>query len=283
MNYVIFDLEWNNVYSRKQNGFINEIIEIGAVMLDSSLEIIDTFTILVKSQLCKKLNGRVKRLTHISNEDLKSGVSFSKAIKEFKKWLSDRDCVFLSWGNSDIRTLVDNLLIFLEIKRIPFIEKYMDLQKYCQTVMNINEANQIGLSASALQLGIDISEFSAHRALEDCLISSRCFKKCFERTIVPEFIMDCNDDFYRRLEFKVHNITNINNPKIDRSKMLCVCEKCNDNALQLSDWKNVNQVFRALFFCKNCETNIICFMKYKETYDSVNITTTQKKVDINDI
>ncbi len=34
MNIVVLDLEWNGAYSRKLRGFINEIIEIGAVKLD---------------------------------------------------------------------------------------------------------------------------------------------------------------------------------------------------------------------------------------------------------
>ena len=31
MEYVILDLEWNGTYSRRKQGFINEIIEFGAV------------------------------------------------------------------------------------------------------------------------------------------------------------------------------------------------------------------------------------------------------------
>lgn len=34
MQYIVMDLEWNNVYSIKRGGFMNEVIEIGAVRLD---------------------------------------------------------------------------------------------------------------------------------------------------------------------------------------------------------------------------------------------------------
>lgn len=30
MQYIVMDLEWNNVYSIKRGGFMNEVIEIGA-------------------------------------------------------------------------------------------------------------------------------------------------------------------------------------------------------------------------------------------------------------
>ena len=49
MNYIIMDLEWNNTYCKKKKGFMNEIIEIGAVKLNSNLDIIDTYSIFVLS------------------------------------------------------------------------------------------------------------------------------------------------------------------------------------------------------------------------------------------
>ena len=43
MNFIIFDLEWNNAYNYKLKRGMNEIIEIGAVKLDENLKVIDTF------------------------------------------------------------------------------------------------------------------------------------------------------------------------------------------------------------------------------------------------
>ena len=48
MNIVILDLEWNGAYSRRLHGFINEIIEFGAVKLDAQLNITDRFSCFVK-------------------------------------------------------------------------------------------------------------------------------------------------------------------------------------------------------------------------------------------
>ena len=49
--YVILDLEWNGTYSRRIKGFINEIIEFGAVKVDESLNILDTYEALVRPQV----------------------------------------------------------------------------------------------------------------------------------------------------------------------------------------------------------------------------------------
>ena len=59
MNFVILDLEWNPSYSKKLKGFINEIIEFGAIKVNSDLEIIDTFSALVRPQIGKKLNEKI--------------------------------------------------------------------------------------------------------------------------------------------------------------------------------------------------------------------------------
>ena len=43
MNYIILDLEWDSSYYKKKGGFINQILQIGAVKLNESFEITDIF------------------------------------------------------------------------------------------------------------------------------------------------------------------------------------------------------------------------------------------------
>ena len=278
MYYVIMDLEWNNSYNKKLKCFFNEIIEIGAVMIDSSLEVVDTFSVLIKSQLSNKLSGRVKNLTHISNEDMYGGVSFGKAVSDFSKWIGNKDCIFMSWGNGDLRVMLDNLKFFEDIEGIPFISRYMDLQKYCQLFLKLSNAQQVGLSAAATLLGIDVSEYSTHRALEDSLLSWRCFKKAFDKENLADFILNCDDEFYKRLLFKAKNITNIHDERIDRSKMVCYCDECHRRMSKVSEWKSVNQSFRALFYCKNCDNYTMFSIRFKEYFDHIDVKSKRSKV-----
>lgn len=278
MYYVIMDLEWNNSYNKKLKCFFNEIIEIGAVMIDSSLEVVDTFSVLIKSQLSNKLSGRVKNLTHISNEDMYGGVSFGKAVSDFSKWIGNKDCIFMSWGNGDLRVMLDNLKFFEDIEGIPFISRYMDLQKYCQQFLKLSNAQQVGLSAAATLLGIDVSEYSTHRALEDSLLSWRCFKKAFDKESLADFILNCDDEFYKRLLFKAKNITNIHDERIDRSKMVCYCDECHRRMSKVSEWKSVNQSFRALFYCKNCDNYTMFSIRFKEYFDHIDVKSKRSKV-----
>lgn len=278
MHYIIMDLEWNNSYNKKLKSFFNEVLEIGAVMTDEDLEVIDTFSVLIKSQLSNKLSGRVRNLTHISNEDMYGGVSFNKAVSDFSKWIGDRDCVFMSWGNCDIRVMLDNLKFFCNIDTIPFIPHYMDLQKYCQQKLGLSNAQQIGLSAAAQLFDIDVSEYSTHRALDDSLLSLRCLKKSYNRDDVMSVVSDCDSEFYRRLLFKANYITNIHDERIDRSKMICCCDDCKKRMSKVSEWKTVNQSFRALFYCKNCDSHIMFTIRFKACFDHIDIKTKKCKV-----
>lgn len=282
MFYVIMDLEWNNSYNKYRKCFVNEILEIGAVMVNDELEVIDTFSVIIRSQLIKKLSGRVKNLTHITNEDMTSGVSFQRAVSDFSKWIGSKNCVFMSWGNSDIRVLYDNYSMFCKIKGIPFLTEYLDLQKYCQQFIVSATNQQISLVNAAIEMGIDISDCTFHRALEDSLLGLRCLKKCYNKDHLLNNAVICDEAFYQKLMFKATYITNINNPKIDKEKLKCKCDLCGEYMNRMSDWKSINQTFSALFYCKNCERLVRYSARFKEYYDKVDIKTSvseMKKTD----
>ena len=141
MNYIIMDLEWNNSFNKATQKFMNEIIEIGAVKLDENLNQVDTFSELIKPVISKKLRSRIKTLTNISNEDVKAGRPFSKVVEDFEEWVGE-DAVIMSWGDTDIRTLLTNYKWFMKKNSLDFIKKYADLQKYCQCFINMENIQQ---------------------------------------------------------------------------------------------------------------------------------------------
>ncbi len=271
MNYIIMDLEWNNAYCKKKNGFINEIIEIGAVKLDSDLKIVDTFSMFIKAQLGKKLHSRVKELTNITNDDISSGTPFSQTMSLFRKWSAGNDNVILTWGDTDIRVLIENFKYFNGISFIPFLNNYVNLQKYAQAFMNISKADQIGLSNAAEKLGIDVSTYSLHRALDDSLLTADLFKKIYNKQMFQSYMLVCDTAFYSKITFKPKVITDINSPLIDKSKMRCLCDTCGGKCERVSEWRIMNQSFRAVFYCKKCKHKIRFSIRFKEYYDRVDI------------
>lgn len=274
MYYVILDLEWNNAYDRKSKGFINEIIEIGAVMLDEELQEVSRFSSLIRSQIGKKLRGSVKQLTHITNEDLDSGIPYTKALSELRRWIGARPNTVITWGDGDIRVLIDNCRHLNGIEIVPFLSNYADLQRYFQMIFNTSPARQVGLSSAAEILGIDESGFSHHRALDDSLLTAELFRKIFDPKTFPDFIQPCTRDFYGKLSFKPYIIGNINNPLVDKTKLCYTCESCGKSAKQLTDWRFVSRHFRALFYCPHCDQKVKVGVSFKKLYDHVGVKKT---------
>ncbi len=273
MNYIILDLEWNNAYCKKKKGFMNEIIEIGAVKLNSDLEVIDTFSLFIKAQLGKKLHARVKELTNITNDDISTGKPFSQAMSMFRKWVTNEENIILTWGDTDIRVMIENFRYFNGISFIPFLSNYVNLQKYAQAFMNIPKAEQIGLSHAAEKLGVSVENYSLHRALDDSRLTADLFKKMFNESMLVSYTHVCDTSFYTKLTFKPKAITDINSPLVDKSKMRCVCDICCSPCERISDWKSINQSFKAIFYCKKCKRKIRFTIRFKEYYDRVDIKT----------
>ena len=269
MQFVVMDLEWNNTYAKKANGYINEIIEIGAVKLDEDLETVDTFSCIIRSQIGKKLRGSVKRLTQLTNDDISGGMPFTKAFSLFRKWIGNDDTVIVTWGDSDIRVLLDNFKYLNGIKIVPFLKKYCDLQKSFQKHSKSSRGHQIGLLNAAEMVGIDPEMYIHHRALGDSMLTADILKKVYELGIVESDIADCNEEFYSRLLYKAKVIRNIDNPLVDKKRLNHTCESCGGACEQLSNWKFHCQFFRANFYCENCDLTYSVGVRFKRLYDQV--------------
>lgn len=76
MNYIIFDLEYNQQHpddinaSEPKPPLLFEIIQIGAIKINNDLKTISTFNSLIKPNIHIKLHPYVENLTKINIEDL---------------------------------------------------------------------------------------------------------------------------------------------------------------------------------------------------------------------
>ncbi len=274
MQYVIFDLEWNNVYGRKIQGFINEIIEIGAVKLNDQLEEIDTFSSFIRPSIGKRLRGSVKKLTNITNDDVQSGEPFTYVFSTLRKWIGSEPTVVLTWGDGDIRVLIENYKYLNGIAYIPFLTDYVDLQPFVQRKLQTQSGQQLGLSRAAEMLGIDADAYSHHRALSDSELSAECFRRVFDYEELQRFNRPCGADFYARLAFKPHPISNIRNPLIDKKQLTYQCPSCNVNACRRTEWKYSNRFFRAVFECPVCHTQTKVSVRFMRMYDHIDVKKT---------
>jgi len=273
MQFIIMDFEWNNAYCKKWQRSINEIIEVGAVKLDEKLNVIGKFSHFIKPQVGTKIHSRVKELCHISNEDLDGGgLPFNEVMSELADFVGDpRQSLIMTWGDTDIRVLIENFRYFENKSQIPFMCRYADLQKFCQSSMQLPKGQQVGLSKFAQLAGIDEDEFSHHRAYDDSALSARCMAKVFDEERLLGMSRACDALFYRKMNFKTHFIADINSPFVDKAKMVCRCDVCGEVATQVSEWKFYSQGFNAFFRCENCQRDMKYTVRFKRYFDRVDV------------
>jgi transcription elongation factor Elf1 len=53
--------------------------------------------------------------------------------------------------------------------------------------------------------------------------------------------------------------------------MRCLCDVCGAQCERISEWRIINQSFRAVFLCKKCKRKIRFTIRFKEYYDRIDI------------
>ena len=269
MNYILLDLEWNSAYSKKHSKFINEIVQIGAVKLGENLEFIDDISIMVHSQLTKRLSNRFKQLTNISNEEMLSGVYLPEAIKRYNEWVG-KDTLTLTWSTSDLYAIIENCKCFANNMQFN-IGKYVDLQGFVQDYLHRNGhefKGQISLKSAAELLGLSSDGLELHTARDDSMLSASIFRAAYDKERLLKVSKDASSpEFYKRLLFKPYHISNISDSAVDKDALRFKCETCGTYARRMTKWCYKNHWFSATFKCRKCNKCFVGRLTVKKHFD----------------
>lgn len=114
MSMIVLDMEWNQPLSPDSPLAIKlctvlpfEIIQIGAVRLEDGTR----FKATCNLQQYKVLSPRISKLTGITKQDVKNGVSFQEAMEKFRTFCGE-DPILLTWGFNDIPILRQNMSFY---------------------------------------------------------------------------------------------------------------------------------------------------------------------------
>lgn len=274
MEYIILDLEWDSVYYTPKKGFINQILQIGAVRLDSDFNTVGTFSATVRSEISNKVSSRFSKLTGITTEKMLSGIPLKEAIEKYNQFAGGAE-VTMTWSNTDLYTIIENEDNLLgDGTRFSF-KNYLDLQKLVQHHLaqkGYESKNQISLESAAELLGVNTEEYNLHTALDDCLACSALLKLSFNEKIFNSLLKDTsNPDFFARLRFKTYQISDINDSNIKSEEMQFNCPKCGKKAEKITTWKYRNRWFSANFKCNKCNFKFNGRVSFKKTYDDLRV------------
>ncbi len=100
--YIVLDLEMCRVAGKKAKeiGLKNEIIQIGAVMLDKDYNIVDGFDTFVRPEY-GRVDRIIQNLTGISQRKVEYAPTLDEAMRTFRLWLPEEDYIIVSWSMSD--------------------------------------------------------------------------------------------------------------------------------------------------------------------------------------
>ena len=177
MNYIVFDLEWNQNPSGKKtrnDRLPFEIIEIGAVKVNSKKEITDHFHRLIKPQVYKWIHDSIHEVIHVDYKDLMKGVPFEQAVREFIDWCGE-DWYFFTWGNQDVMELQRNMKFYGLLDLLPGPVTYYDVQKL-YSISYDDGTHRCALEHAIDELKIEKSR-GFHRALADAWYTAKVLEK----------------------------------------------------------------------------------------------------------
>lgn len=98
---VVIDVEMCRVHTKNTTyPYKNEIIQIGAVLMNENYEIQSEFSTYVKPQF-GKVDYYISMLTGISERTLKNAPHIEEALTQMLNWIGSSEVVFYSWSDTD--------------------------------------------------------------------------------------------------------------------------------------------------------------------------------------
>lgn len=191
MNYIVMDLEWNQgnrARYREYETIPFEIIEIGAVKLNSDFYETGTFSRLVKPQVYREMNQITGQLVHLSMNQLRREASFVEVMEEFLEWCGREDYIFCTWGPTDLTELQRNMRFYGMEPLFDGPAKFIDMQK----VFSI--AYEDAKIRRTLEWAIEYLDMEKdipfHRAFSDACYTARILQELTHKEVLQKVSFD---------------------------------------------------------------------------------------------
>ena len=193
MRYVVVDLEMNkldNQYTEEKKICNQEIIEIGAVMLDNGHQEISRFKTYVKPQYSEKIRDVITKLTGITTKMVKDAPVFEEAVKQFFGWCFsyDGECQVQAWSDSDLHQILAEIALkhyVINKEEQELIDNWMDFQN--EYIVKLGLGRVVSLEKALNYAGIEFRG-KQHDALDDAKNTADLFKIIRDNSLFEEHL-----------------------------------------------------------------------------------------------
>lgn len=177
MHYCIVDLECTCWERKDPDKTFHETIEIGAVLLDDGLNVVDDFQTFVRPTFSRTLSTYCTDLTTITQEQVDAAPPFDKAMELFEQWIRGhtgrplRELTLVSWGGFDRNQFENDCA--RNSYPYPFGE-HLNLKVAFSEFIN-KPKKKFGLGKAARVCGIKF-EGTPHRGIDDARMVAKIFQ-----------------------------------------------------------------------------------------------------------
>lgn len=200
MQHIFLDFEMNQISRRKNPDIpaplLHEIVEIGAVKLDSDYRQIGKYSAYVRPQQFP-IGPACTRITGISDETVAGAKLLPEALEDFLLWIGEEPTRVYAWSDSDKNQLFQECKIkgIWGEKPPKAFRRWIDFQRIYTRLLGLSKRNRISLK-NAIG-GIEVNfEGSQHSAADDAensavLLTLLHDKEAFEeRTRITRELMN---------------------------------------------------------------------------------------------
>lgn len=180
MNYLVIDLEMCKVpkhYRTRDYKYPNEIIQIGAVLLDENYKRIDEFERFVHPEH-GVVDRFIEKLTGIKNQQLKEAADIKTALLQLIEWIGNREYKIYAWSESDRAQILNELsgkhIENDEINTFVEYDRWVDYQSLFMNRYGFSKCVKLDY---ALELADIEIQGRLHDGLDDAFNTSRLIEK----------------------------------------------------------------------------------------------------------
>lgn len=179
MYHLVIDLEMCKVpkhYRTPKYKYANEIIQIGAVLLDEQFEITGKINQYVHP-VHGVIDNHISKLTGIQNNQVKNAPRLEEALLHLIDWIGERDYKVYAWSESDYKQL-EHELVSKDIENSRLTE-FMDLERWVDYQAVFGErydfSKLVSLSEALMYCNIDI-DGRLHDGLDDAVNTAKLIR-----------------------------------------------------------------------------------------------------------
>ena len=271
MNYIIFDLEWNQGGEGEEqltDVLPFEVIEIGAIKCNDRKDEVERFHRLIKPTVYHKLHYVTKKMLGISMEELEQEAFFPEVIQDFLDWCGE-DMIFCTWGPLDLLELQRNIRYHGLMEqwkanpKIPFFKgplEYLDVQKLF-SLQYEDKHSRRNLEYAVDFLGIP-KDMPFHRALDDAYYTAKVLARITNHDVEAHVSFDCfclpinrKTELHRQFsdyhKYISREFTDKQEAMADKEVVSTKCYLCNKNLRKKIRWFSPNgKHFLSIAYCE---------------------------------